>query len=120
MRTWKRTVVAGMVALALGAGAVFSPSASPAQAATAPTFTNYQLGTQYIGEVCPNGSQPCTNLAAEPAIGADAAGTFYGSSENGLGGGTQAWKSSDGGRHYTTLASPNALSRTSQPGVAPG
>src|SRR5205085_7271796 len=35
---------------------------------------------------------------------------FYGSSENGLGGGTDAFKSSDGGLHYTTLTSPNSVS----------
>ena len=94
--------------------------ASSALASAGPSFTNFQLGTQFIGESCPNPSVPCTNGAAEPQIRADASGTFYATSENGLGGGTQAWRSMDGGLHYTTLESPNALSQTSQPTVAPG
>jgi hypothetical protein len=100
----------------------FAPTATTVTtlAKKSPTFVNYQLGTQFIGERCPNSSTPCTNGAAEPAIRADNAGTFYASSENGLGAGTEAWKSTDGGLHYITLASPNALSQTSQPQVAPG
>jgi hypothetical protein len=120
MRRWKALALTGVVTGALIAAAAFSATSRSAQAAPGVSFTNYQLGTQYIGEVCPNSSQPCTNGAAEPAIRADAAGNFYGSSENGLGGGTQAWKSTDGGQHYTTLESPNAVSQTSQPTVAPG
>lgn len=113
-------LVTGLATAALVAAVAFSAASQSAHAAEGLGFTNYQLGTRYIGEVCPNSSQPCTNIAGEPQIRADASGTFYGSSENGLGGGTEAWKSSDGGLHYTTLESPNATSQTSQPKVAPG
>ena len=80
-------------------------------------FVNFALGAT-PGTVCP-GSAGCTNGAAEPAIRADATGTFYVSSELGLGSGTLAWKSTDGGLHYTALESPNQVSR-SFGGVAPG
>ncbi|HEX6818680.1 MAG TPA: sialidase family protein [Ktedonobacterales bacterium] len=123
MRVWKRVRLAGLL-VALPAVAALVWTAQPAPRAQAkshtPSFTNYQLGTQYIGESCPNTTAPCTNGAAEPAIISDPAGNYFGSSENGLGGGTEAWKSTDGGLHYTTLASPNAASQTSQPTVAPG
>src|ERR1043166_1160753 len=59
------------------------------------TFANFALGAA-PGTVCP-GSSGCTNGAAEPAIRADATGTFYVSSELGLSAGTLAWKSTDGG-----------------------
>ncbi len=62
------------------------------------------------GVVCPGAGAACTNGAAEPAIRAAHDGTFYASSEAGLGAGTEAWKSMDGGRHYTALPSPNAQS----------
>src|SRR2546422_398497 len=55
------------------------------------TFENFALGAT-PGTVCP-GSSGCTNGAAEPAIRADATGTFYVSSELGLSAGTLAWKS---------------------------
>src|SRR6266516_3441697 len=55
------------------------------------TFENFALGAT-PGTVCP-GSSACTNGAAEPAIRADATGTFYVSSELGLSAGTLAWKS---------------------------
>ena len=120
MRRPKTLLVASLL-VALPAAAIFATMAAPATAARGgPSFTNYQLGTQFIGESCPNTTTPCTNGAAEPAIRADLAGNFYTSSENGLGAGTEAWKSSDGGRHYRTLASPNAVSQTSQPSFAPG
>ncbi|TMC14024.1 MAG: hypothetical protein E6J33_12280, partial [Chloroflexi bacterium] len=73
------------------------------------TFKNFELGDfnppGAPGTVCPqsNESQACTNYASEPAIRADPAGNFYASSEHGLGGGTDAWRSSDGGQHYVTL-----------------
>src|SRR6266436_1750581 len=59
------------------------------------------------GTVCPGSGSACTNLAAEPAIRASRDGSFYATSENGLGGGTLAWKSTDGGLHYASLLSPN-------------
>jgi len=80
-------------------------------------FVNFQLGAT-PGTVCP-GSSACTNGAAEPAIRADATGTFYVSSELGLSAGTLAWKSTDGGLHYTALESPNQISQAAG-GLAPG
>ncbi len=73
-----------------------------------PTFTTFSLASTG-GVTCP-GSTACTNTAAEPAIRAAADGRFYASSENGLGGGTLAWTSTDGGAHYLALGSPNAAS----------
>jgi hypothetical protein len=81
-------------------------------------FVNYSLA-QSPGVVCP-GSAKCKNPAAEPAIRADPAGELYASSENGVGSGTEAWRSLDGGRRYTTLASPNGVSTTNDSGFAPG
>ena len=81
------------------------------------TFENFELGAA-TGTVCP-GSSACTNGAAEPAIRADATGTFYVSSELGLASGTLAWKSTDGGLHYTALESPNQISQAFG-GVGPG
>src|SRR2546421_5585866 len=100
-----------------------SPAAKrPVGAATAVsggpfTFENFELGAA-PGTVCP-GPSGCTNGAAEPAIRADATGTFYVSSELGLSAGTLAWKSTDGGLHYTALESPNQISQAFG-GVAPG
>ena len=79
-------------------------------------FTNFEL-SKVTGTTCPNTSSTCTNGAAEPAIRADNAGNFYAYSENGLGAGTLAWKSSDGGKHYTTLVSPDAGSHTNSKGM---
>src|SRR6184192_1738937 len=67
-------------------------------------FANFGLA-RTPGVRCP-GSTKCSNIAAEPAIRADAAGEFYASSENGLGSGTEAWRSLDGGVHYRALDSP--------------
>lgn len=80
-------------------------------------FVNFELGAT-PGTVCP-GSAGCTNGAAEPAIRADATGTFYVSSELGVTSGTLAWKSTDGGLHYTALTSPNQLSQAAG-GIGPG
>jgi hypothetical protein len=106
----------------LSAAAVVLLVCVAAAAAAAPTksgsFVNYSLG-EATGTTCP-GSGACSNIAAEPAIRADAAGRFFGSSENGLGGGTVAFRSTDGGLHYTTLASPNGVSQTNDTGFAPG
>jgi hypothetical protein len=71
------------------------------------------------GVTCP-GSDQCMNFSAEPAIQAANDGTFYASSENGLGGGTNAWRSTDGGRHYTQLPCPNCGSEANDTGFAPG
>jgi hypothetical protein len=93
-------------------------SATARTTTTATHFTNFGLA-QTPGVNCP-GSKKCSNIAAEPAIRADAAGAFYASSENGLGGGTEAWRSLDGGHHYLALTSPNQGSSTNDTGFAPG
>src|SRR6266581_1452315 len=80
-------------------------------------FVNFELGAA-PGTVCP-GSPGCTNGAAEPAIRADATGTFYVSSELGVTSGTLAWKSTDGRQHYTALDSPNQISQALG-GLGPG
>jgi hypothetical protein len=122
MRRWRFWLLVTLVAAIPAAAFVYTSAhnAPRASASRRINFNTFQLGTSSIGESCPNSTTPCINIAAEPQIRADNAGNFYGSSENGLGGGTEAWKSSDGGMHYTTLPSPNAASQTSQPAVAPG
>ena len=99
------------LALMLAVGAVAAGSKGSG-------FVNYSLA-EATGATCP-GSQACSNIAAEPAIRADGAGRFFGSSENGLGGGTVAFRSVDNGLHYTTLVSPNGVSQTNDTGFAPG
>lgn len=107
------------LAAVVGAALVPTTVTVPAQAAVPASFVNFELGDT-PGVTCP-GSAACTNHAAEPQIRAAGDGSFYASSENGLGGGTVAFKSSDGGGDYTTLASPNALSGvTGVTGLAPG
>src|SRR5438477_7655023 len=81
------------------------------------TFENFELGAA-TGTVCP-GSSACTNGTAEPAIRADATGTCCASSGLGLADGALAWKSTDGGLHYTALESPNQISQAFG-GVGPG
>src|SRR5437867_4298246 len=74
---------------------------------TGAAFTTFSLAStppQPAATLCP-GNAGCSNFAAEPAIRAAADGVFYASSENGLGSGTVAWKSTDGGRHYASLLS---------------
>ena len=71
----------------------------------------------------PPGSTSTYNIAAEPQIRSTPNGNFYISSENGLGAGTDAWKSTNGGQSYGALVQPNAVSsaNTSQTtGLAPG
>src|SRR5436853_6123154 len=89
---------------------VFFPRSSVG--ASSFTFKTFELGAA-PGTVCPNTSKTCTNGAAEPAIRGDKAGNFYASSENGLGSGTDAWRSgaSNHGLSYTTLPSPDAGSQ---------
>jgi len=115
-------------------GALLSLLLTPvgrAQDASAPaTFSNYELaGNPFVnqfsvGTTCPNSSGTCVNTQGEPAIRADPAGNFYGSSENvfcvigGLCGGTFAWKSTDAGAHFTTLPLPNSVS-AGQAGISP-
>src|SRR2546423_3367791 len=115
----------GLVIPLLIVGTITFFSASRVSASSF-TFTNFELGDfnppGAPGTVCPQSTEnpACTNYAAEPAIRANPAGNFYASSEHGLGGGTDAWRSSDGGRHYVTLVSPNAGSQANNTGFAPG
>jgi hypothetical protein len=87
-------------------------AASAAKPAPANSFTDFTVAAtppNPAGTVCP-GSALCYNGAAEPAIGVSPTGHFYASSENGLGGGTLAWTSSDNGLHYASTPSPNDVS----------
>lgn len=109
----------GLFVLALGAALSLAlVTGATAASSKGGGFVNYSLadttGTTYPG------SQSCSNIAAEPAIRADGAGRFFGSSENGLGGGTVAFRSTDNGLHYTTLVSPNSVSQANDTGFAPG
>ncbi|HEX9515546.1 MAG TPA: hypothetical protein VF940_05145 [Streptosporangiaceae bacterium] len=102
---------------AAGVAALSVPAAVPAAAVT--TSAAFVHG---VLPPPPAGSTSRNNQAAEPQIRADPAGTFYISSENGLGAGTDAWSSSDGGRTYRSLPQPNEQSSASggTTGVAPG
>ena len=126
MRKLLRRFAPGLAILLLLVSTLAFFSATPALAAPAFAFTNFELGDFNApgapGTVCPQSTQnpACTNTAAEPAIRANPAGNFFASSEHGLGNGTDAWRSSDGGLHYTTLVSPNAVSQSNTTGFAPG
>ena len=87
-----------------------------AAAGTGPSFLHGVLPPP------PSGSTSTYNQAAEPQIRSDPAGTFYISSENGLGAGTDAWSSANGGHTYGSLPQPNEESSTSggTTGFAPG
>jgi hypothetical protein len=113
MRTlrWLGIALAGVLLLA-GSASAHRTSHAGAR------FVNFGLA-QTPGVSCP-GSKKCSNIAAEPAIRADATGTFYASSENGLGNGTEAWRSSRGGLRYTALQEPDGGSSTNNTGFAPG
>src|SRR5713101_9439857 len=130
------TVTILLVLLTLTSGVFIASKAIPRASAstngtstltaTPATFTNYELaGNPFatttnppfsVGVTCPNSARTCQNTEGEPAIRADRAGNFYGSSENvfcvigGQCGGTFAWKSTDGGNHFTTLPLPNSVS----------
>src|SRR5260370_18903209 len=125
MRSVLRRANVGLVISLFLASAIMLFSASNVSAAGF-AFTNFELGDfnppGSPGTVCPQSTenQACTNYASEPAIRANPAGNFYASSEHGLGGGTDAWRSSDGGHHYVTLVSPNAGSQANNTGFAPG
>ena len=132
------TVTILLVLLTLTSGVFIASKAIPRASAssngtstltaTPATFTNYELaGNPFatttnppfsVGVNCPNSAGTCQNTEGEPAIRADRAGNFYGSSENvfcvigGQCGGTFAWKSIDGGNSFTTLKLPNSVSGT--------
>ncbi len=95
-------------------------------------FTNYEVSrsadSSYAGVSCPNGGTNCWNFNGEPSIATAPDGSIYVSSENTafnhpsecqdptggtiaqnlyICGGTGAWKSTDGGAHFSSLTSPN-------------
>ena len=109
-------------AVALGGLAIITPVSG---AATTTASSNLELAASPphpVGTVCPSTQtpSPCDNYASEPAIRADRSGVFYGSSEDGLGGGTDAWKSTDGGLHYSSLSRPDGGSQANNTPFAPG
>ena len=84
-------------------------AAAPASQAATNGFVNFQLAgvpLAPVGVTCP-GASNCYNHAAEPQIRADGFGRFFAASENGLLGGSDAWRSTDGGLHYTQIPSPD-------------
>jgi hypothetical protein len=114
----KRLVLPAIGALALLLALAFTLAAAAAPPSKTGSFVNYSLA-ETTGTTCP-GSSTCWNFASEPAIRADGAGRFFGTSENGLGGGTVAFRSTDNGLHYATLVSPNGVSSSNDTGFAPG
>jgi hypothetical protein len=129
VRLLSRSRRAGFVAVVLTLGVVFVASAQGGRTARAKPaksgggFTTFELAGIPLapaGTTCPNSQGTCTDYASEPAIRATADGQFYSSSENGLGGGTDAWRSSDNGLHYTQLPCPNCGSQSNDTGFAPG
>jgi len=118
-----RGVLRGRAALGASLALVFSVVVVSSAQGGGSGVANFELAgipLQPAGVTCPNGQSTCTNYAAEPQIRATADGQFFGSSENGLGGGTDAWRSNDNGLHYTQLDCPNCGSSANDTGFAPG
>jgi hypothetical protein len=119
MRFMLGFVGAAVAALTLAGGVAAKPTHN--------AFLNFSLAAtppDPAGTLCPGSSQ-CYNGAAEPAIRATPDGQFYASSENGLGFGTLAWRSSDNGLHYASLPSPDdasvgSTSTGKESGLEPG
>lgn len=113
VRSTASVIVAGLALLVAtsASAATITPNTDGSTTVSdgAYSFKNFQLGAG-LSERCPNQNSPCQNGAAEPAIRADKFGNFFGSSENGLTSGSEAWKSIDGGRHYLHLSPPNNVS----------
>src|SRR5436305_10467568 len=131
-KTRDNTLTIILILLTLTSGTILASATITRANAASPkaTFANYELAgnpfvTGYnVGTSCPNTARTCQNTEGEPAIRADPAGNFYGSSENvfcvigGLCGGTFAWKSTDNGNHFTTLPLPDSVS-TGSVGFSP-
>src|SRR5712692_5395542 len=112
-----------IITILLVSGTLSLPRANAAKPPTPATFLNYELaGNTFatpgfsVGVTCPNTSGTCQSTEGEPQIRADRSGGFYASSEStfcvigGQCGGTFAWRSTDGGSHFTTLPLPNSAS----------
>src|SRR5256886_3611213 len=86
----KATTILLSILMLTSTAAIVGTAFHPANAASpsTPTFANYELaGNPFrhgfsVGVTCPNGAGTCQNTEGEPAIRADPAGNFYGSSEN--------------------------------------
>ena len=123
----KPSSVRTVLLLAFGLVVTLLVAVSAGARTSRPAFVNFELaGTPPAppATVCP-GSAGCSNGAAEPAIRATPDGKYFGSSENGLGAGTLAWVSKDGGLHYASSPSPNDVSAAStstgnEAGLEPG
>src|SRR6266704_3299097 len=113
----RRLFLLAIVATAALAVSLAASASAPAKGGSG-SFTNYSLA-ETTGTTCP-GASACSNIAAEPAIRADGAGRFFGTSENSLGEGTVAFRSTDNGLHYSTLISPDSVSKANDTGFAPG
>src|SRR5256714_2651062 len=113
----RRLFLLAIVATAALAVSLAASASAPAKGGSG-TFTNYSLA-ETTGTTCP-GDSACSNIAAEPAIRADGAGRFFGTSENSLGQGTVAFRSTDNGLHYSMLISPDSVSQANDTGFAPG
>ncbi len=114
---WKRLSQLATALSGVGVAVLLLTSSMAQVSAKGPSFKTGVLPPP------PPGSTTNYNTAAEPQIRATANGNFYISSENGLGAGTDAWKSTTGGASYTALAQPNAVSSANvsqTTGVAPG
>src|SRR5438876_7557565 len=120
-----KTILLSILSLAglmLLAPTVFQSASADGGSSKTPTFSYFVLaGNPFtagasVGTTCPNTLRTCMNTEGEPQIRAAPDGSFYGSSENvfcvigGLCGGTFAYKSTDGGQHFTTLPLPNSAS----------
>ena len=101
------------------AGPAFASSGHAASTKTKTTTTTATFATGVLPPP-PAGSTTTYNSAGEPQIRANADGTYFITSEDGLGAGTDAWRSTNGGSSYTALPQPNALSQASgATGLAP-
>ncbi len=115
----RRVVLTAASAAMLAVPLLSVPLAGVSAAAAAGTGPSFLHG---VLPPPPSGSTSTYNQAAEPQIRSDPAGTFYISSENGLGAGTDAWSSVNGGHTYGSLPQPNEESSSSggTTGFAPG
>ncbi len=118
--------------LALGTLGTFALALPTSASSPKMSFSNYELprsaNSSFSGVTCPNGGTDCWNWNREPNIATTPDGTIYVTSENTafnhpsecqdptggtvsqllyICGGTGAWKSTDGGAHFTSLTSPN-------------